>query len=168
MQAFHQLYCSTKLRTFQYIFLIIIANFIIHTLDACTHPYPEKIDDNAKTAPGARPKQRPMTSKNSALREPTFRLTQGAAFIFCLFNNNKSTEILSYLKYTETGVYLLLLLKKAQIAANAKELLKESLQLVDNPLLFLFATTAKAAHRWHKLVDIRASGLDFPIAEGII
>ena len=61
-----------------------------------------------------------------------------------------------------------LLLEKAQIAANAKELLKEGLQLVDNPLLFLFATTAKAAHRWHKLVDIRASGLDFPIAEGII
>ncbi|MDO5764184.1 MAG: hypothetical protein Q4P84_00585, partial [Elusimicrobiales bacterium] len=43
-------------------------------------------------------KQRPMTSKNSALREPTFQLTQGAAFIFCLLDYYKSTEILSYLK----------------------------------------------------------------------
>ena len=50
-----------------------------------------------------------------------------------------------------------LLLEKAQIAANAKELLKEGLQLVYNTLLFLLATTAKAAYRRHQLINIGAS-----------
>ena len=38
LQVFHQLYCSTNYWQFQHNFLIIIANFIIHTSFAFTHP----------------------------------------------------------------------------------------------------------------------------------
>ena len=62
---------------------------------------------------------------------------------------------------------LFLLLEKAQITTNAKELLKEGFELVDDALLFLFATTAKAAYGRHQLIYIGAGSFDFSIAEGI-
>ena len=83
LQVFHQLYCSTNNPQFQHNFLIIIANFIIRTLFAFTYPF-------QVTGSFARQK--------SALREPTFKLTQGAALLFFLSNNYKRTKILFYLK----------------------------------------------------------------------
>ena len=87
----HQLYCSTIHSRFQHNFLIIVANFIIHTSSAFTHPYPVTIDD--------KPKKRPAQAN----------LFSSCMELFTLYPlyNNKCTEILWVTKRYPKQVFCL-------------------------------------------------------------
>ena len=60
-------------------------------------------------------------------------------------------------------------LSKGCRATDAKILLKECLQFINDTLLFLgSATTAKARNRRHDFIDVCTGGFDFTITESIL